>query len=430
MMTPDSPISPRRRQDILNRVRQRQTLRQPLSTEEILKAEQQMFAEDEVYVPQLLQAYALLQGNTPTEELPRFIREPETLPTFQTSAIVPVAPQRVVASPVVAPMPQRDNVLKPPPAGKEPTEFDRQHNALRLYVIQQFEEGKKSREIAEMIGITPHKLTRWYNQVKELPATMQLWIPLIDEVEAKAKSSAPPKPAEAPEPEILVVVRAPRAVEPSREAVKAARRSLRNAAKNTQVTRDQEEVATWVRVNTQPQEDAAVASRLAALAFHRQEWSLSRIGRALDLDVSTISRWMSRARQAEQAEEALQKGMDKRRAEQKLRDEQKLLAEVKKKPVRRPQPRPKMALPRPIAPLSAMAKRSVGMLTAILEQAETDDEGTVRLPVASAIERERVMAGLSILDVEMGRPQAHAKGFLIPLPPEEARYLRRMLAQG
>lgn len=429
-MTPDSPTSPRRRQDILNRVRQRQTLRQPLSTDEILQAEQQMFAEDEVYVPQLLQAYALLQGNAPTEELPSFIREPETLPTFQTPPPTPVAPPRVVPATVAAPVAQRDNVLKPPPAGKEPTEFDRHHNAMRLYVIQQFEEGKKSREIAALIGITPHKLTRWYNQVKELPATMHLWIPLIDEDEVKAKESAPAKPVEQPQPEPVVVVRAPRAVEPSREAVKAARRALRNAAKNTQVARDREEVAAWIRENTEPQEDSAVASRLAALAFHRQEWSLSRISRALDLDVSTISRWMTRARQAEQAEEALQKGMDKRRAEQKLRDEQKLLADVKAKPVRRPQPRPKVALPRPIAPLSAMAKRSVGMLNAILEQAERDDNGTVCLMVASAIERERVMAALSMLDVEAGRPKANGKGFSIPLPPEEASYLRRMLAQG
>ncbi|WP_309720062.1 hypothetical protein [Armatimonas sp.] len=388
-----------------------------------------MFAEDEVYVPQLLQAYALLQGNAPLEDIASFIREPEPLPTFQPPPTVP-APPRAAPAIVVAPVAQRDNVLKPPPAGKEPTEFDRHHNAIRLYVIQQFEEGKKSREIAGMIGITPHKLARWYNQVKELPATMHLWIPLIDEEEVKAKESAPPKAAEAPEPEQVVVAKAPRAVEPSREAVKAARRALRNAAKNTQVARDQEEVATWIRINTVSEEDSAVASRLAALAFHRQEWSLSRISRALDLDVSTISRWMTRARQAEQAEEALQKGMDKRRTEQKLRDEQKLLVAATKKTVRRPQPRPKVALPRPIAPISAMAKRSVGMLNAILEQAETSDNGTVRLSVASAIERERVMAALSMLDVETGRPQAHAKGFLIPLLPEEASYLRRILAQG
>ena len=412
MMTPDSPFSARR-SDVLSRVRQRQALRRQRTPDEVLSEEQRIFAEDEEYVPHLLQAYALLQGSSPQEAVTPFRAASEPPPLF-----VPTPP---LTSPQAA---QRDRVLEPP-ADREPTEFDRQHNALRLYVIQQYQEGKKSREIAAGIGMTPHKLTRWYNQVKELPPSMQLWISLLKEEDVGQLQ--PSSTVESQVTDELIVERKPaaaRVLEPSREAVKAAKRSLRQAEKNSLIERDREHVRAWIGANTAPTEDSAVASRLCALALHRDAWSLSRIGRALDLDVSTISRWMTRARQAEQAELALQKGMDKRRAEQKLK------AEQKKAPVRRPQPRPKIALPRPIAPLSALVKRSVGMLQVVLDQAETDELGTLRLPVASATERERILAVLSMLDIQPNRPQARSGGFVIPLPAEEANFLKRTLAQG
>ena len=136
---------------------------------------------------------------------------------------------------------------------------------------------------------------------------------------------------------------------------------------------------------------------------------------------------MTRARQAEQAEEALQKGMDQRRAELKLKAEQSARAT---KPGVRHQPRPKVALPRPITPLSPMAKRSVGMLQSLLEQATTENDGSLSLRVASAIERERVMAALSMLHVQPSRPLAQGSGFEIPLLPEEAKFFTRMLTQG
>lgn len=306
-------------------------------------------------------------------------------------------------------------------------------------MIQQFEEGKKSREIAELIRLTPHKLSRWYNQVKDLPFAMQLWIPLFKEEELGEWNPGDPD-TEEDEPEPVAALPEPtprpavRQAEPSPAAVRAAKRALKNAEKNTQLERDREHVSQWIAANTNPSEDVVVAQRLAALALHRDSWSLSRIARALELDVSTISRWMSRAKQAEEqtkqaeaaeqaraAEQALQKGMDKRRAEQKLK--------TAAKPALRRMPRPKVALPRPVVPLSPMAKRSVGVLRAILEQAEIDDEGTVRLPVTSAIERERVTASLSMMGVLAGRPQARGKEFLIPLAPDEALYLKRMLLQ-
>lgn len=292
-------------------------------------------------------------------------------------------------------------------------------------MIQQFEEGKKSREIAELIGLTPHKLSRWYNQVKELPFAMRLWIPLFKEEELGEWKPGDPD-SEDEEPDATLVSEpeprpAQRVLEPSPEAVRAAKRALLQAEKNAQLEQDRAEVSQWIADNTASDEDIVVAQRLAALAFHRAEWSLSRIARALELDVSTISRWMTRAKQAEEAELALQKGMDKRRTEQKLK--------AAAKPVVRQTPRPKIALPRPIQPLSPMAKRSVGMLRAVIEQAETQDDGVVLLPVASAIERERVMASLSMMSVAAGRPQPRGKEFVIPLPPEEAMYLRRMLVQ-
>ncbi|WP_309688735.1 helix-turn-helix domain-containing protein [Armatimonas sp.] len=219
---------------------------------------------------------------------------------------------------------------------------------------------------------------------------------------------------------------APRLREPSPEAVRAAKIALRQAAKNSQIVRDQEAIQLWIAQNLSPAEDSTVGNRLAALAFHRDDWSLSRIARALELDVSTVSRWMTRAKQAEQAEVALQKGMDQRRAE--LRQK----AEIRQKaaPTTRRQPRPKVALPRPILPLSPMAKRSVGILKVVLELAETDGQGILSLPVASAMERERIMAILSMLDVQPHRPMANGKGFLIPLPPEETEFLTRTLAQS
>ena len=77
-----------------------------------------------------------------------------------------------------------------------------------------------------------------------------------------------------------------------------------------------------------------------------------------------------------------------------------------------------------------MAKRSVGILKVVLEQAEANDQGILSLPVASAMERERIMAILSMLDVQPSRPTANGKGFLIPLPPEETEFLTRTLAQS
>jgi DNA-directed RNA polymerase specialized sigma24 family protein len=419
-MTSDSPIASRRRQDILRRVRQRQAILQQTTPEEVLEAERRLFAEDDEYIPQLLRARAALLGDA-LDELPPLEPAFEELPDFVSPApvAVPVKPA------LVMPTAQKDNVLQPPPPDKELSEFDRHHNAIRLYVIQQFEEGKKSREIAELIGLTPHKLSRWYNQVKELPFAMRLWIPLFKEEELGEWKPGDPD-IEDEEPEVTVIAEPePRLVqrvqEPSPEAVRAAKRALLQAEKNAQLEHDRDDVSRWIAANTAPQEDIVVAQRLAALAFHRAEWSLSRIARALELDVSTVSRWMSRAKQAEEAELALQKGMDKRRAEQKLK--------AAAKPIVRQAPRPKIALPRPIQPLSPMAKRSVGMLRAVLEQAETQGDGIVLMPVASAIERERIMASLSMMSVVAGRPQPRGKEFVIPLPPEEAMYLRRMLLQ-
>ena len=393
---------------------------QQATPEEILEVERKLFAEDDEYIPQLLRARAELLGEV-LDELPSLEPTFEELPDFASPASVATPIKKL---PVV-PTAQQDNILQPPPPDKELSEFDRHHNAIRLYVIQQFEEGKKSREIAELIGLTPHKLSRWYNQVKDLPFAMRLWIPLFREEElGEWKPGDPDTDDEEPEdtvsaePEPRPVVRVQ---EPSPEAVRAAKRALLQAEKNAQLEHDRAEVSRWIETQTAPQEDIVVAQRLAALAFHRSEWSLSRIARALELDVSTISRWMTRAKQAEEAELALQKGMDKRRAEQKLK--------VASKPAVRRTPRPKVALPRPIQPLSPMAKRSVGMLHAVLEQAETQDDGFVLLTVASAIERERVMASLSMMGVVAGRPQARGKEFMIPLPPEEAMYLRRMLLQ-
>ncbi len=414
MITSDSPFSSRRRQDVLSRVRQRQALRRPLTTDEILSEEQRIFAEDEKYVPQLLQAYALLQGSTiPEVKMSNFsISEPA--PVF-----VPPSP---LTTPHVA---QRDHILEPPPADKELTEFDRQHNALRLYVIQQYQEGKKSREIGLMIGMTPHKLTRWYNQVKDLPPAMHLWIPLLKEEEVgQSKPSTAEESDVVVEPISTMKPVAARVVEPSREAVKAAKRSLLQAEKNALIERDREYARTWIAANTAAADDSATASRLCAFALHREEWSLSRIGRALTLDVSTISRWMARARQAEQ--DALVQKIELSQ----VHVEQKPKVEPEKAPVRRPQPRPKMELPRPTVPLSAMAKRSVGMLQALLECAETDALGCLRLQVATATERERILAVLSMLDIQPSRPQARSGGFMIPLPAEEANFLKRTLAQG
>ncbi|WP_395145649.1 helix-turn-helix domain-containing protein [Armatimonas sp.] len=257
---------------------------------------------------------------------------------------------------------------------------------------------------------------------------MQLWTPLFKEAEVGEWDSSPSEPEE----EILVIEPevprpAPRLREPSPEAVKAAKGALRQAAKNSQIVRDQETIQLWITQNLSPDEDATVGNRLAALAFHRDDWSLSRIARALDLDVSTVSRWMTRAKQAEQAEAALQKGMDQRRAELRLKSEQVAKSAA---PAARRQPRLKVALPRPLAPLSAMAKRSVGILKVVLEQAETSAQGILSLPVASAMERERIMAILSLLDVQTGRPVTNGKGFLIPIPPEEAAFLTRTLAQS
>lgn len=449
-MTSETSIPPRRRQDILKRVRLRQANLQQSTPDDILEAERQLFAEDEEYVPQLLRARALLEGQLPaafpsaepeTDPLPLFSPAP-SFPSFSAPPSSPSLPSPTSLS--ALPAPQRDTVLQPPPPNKELSEFDRHHNAIRLYVIQQFEEGKKSREIAEMIRLTPHKLSRWYNQVKELPPAMRLWIPLFKEEEIGEWNPGDPD-TETEEDEPIAAVVAPelepqprpaRVLEPSPEAVRAAKKALALAEKKRELERDQEQVQAWIVAHTESSEDEAVASRLAALAFHREGWSLSRIGRALALDVSTISRWMSRAKQAEQevqrqaeleaekaraaAERALQKGMDQRRAEQKLRQ----------RAVKPPTRRTRVTLPRPIVPLSPMARRSVPLLQAVLEQAEEGDEGLVRLPATSAIERERIVASLSMLGVQSGRPQARGKEFLIPLVAEEALYLRRMLQQS
>lgn len=421
MMTSDSAFLPRRRQEVLSRVRQRQALRKPQSKEEILEEERKIFAEDDEYAPQLLRHYAQMLGESPLALIPQEeignMANPviPSIPNFQQSVLPPIR--------------QRDSILEPPiVVQKELTEFDRHHNAVRMYVVQQFQEGKKSREIAEMIGLTPHKLSRWYNLVKDLPTTMQLWTPLFKEEEVGEWDSSTSEPEEEiPVVEPEVPRPAPRLREPSPEAVRAAKGALRQAAKNSQIVRDQEAIQLWIAQNLSPEEDATVGNRLAALAFHRDNWSLSRIARALDLDVSTVSRWMTRAKQAEQAEVALQKGMDQRRAELRLKAER--VAKKATPPVRR-QPRPKVTPPRPIVPLSAMAKRSMGILKAVLEQAETSALGILSLPVASAIERERIMAVLSMLDVQPSRPVANGKGFLIPLPPEEAVFLTRTLAQS
>ncbi len=420
MMTSDSSFLPRRRQEVLSRVRQRQALRKPQSKEEILEEERKIFAEDDEYIPQLLRNYAQMLGENPLTLIPQ-----EELGDVASAPVSPIPNFQKTALP---PIRQRDSILEPPiVVHNELTEFDRHHNAVRMYVIQQFQEGKKSREIADMIGLTPHKLSRWYNLVKDLPTTMQLWTPLFKEEEVgEWDSSSSETEEEIPVVEPEVSRQAPRLREPSPEAVRAAKIALRQAAKNSQIVRDQEAIQLWIAQNLSPAEDSTVGNRLAALAFHRDDWSLSRIARALELDVSTVSRWMTRAKQAEQAEVALQKGMDQRRAE--LRQK----AEIRQKaaPTTRRQPRPKVALPRPILPLSPMAKRSVGILKVVLELAETDGQGILSLPVASAMERERIMAILSMLDVQPHRPMANGKGFLIPLPPEETEFLTRTLAQS
>ena len=421
MMTSDSSFLPRRRQEVLSRVRQRQALRKPQSKEEILEEERKIFAEDDEYIPQLLRNYAQMLGENPLTLIPQ-----EELGDVVNDSVSPISNFQKTALP---PIRQRDSILEPPiVVHKELTEFDRHHNAVRMYVIQQFQEGKRSREIADMIGLTPHKLSRWYNLVKDLPTTMQLWTPLFKEEEVgEWDSSSSETEEEIPVVEPEVSRQAPRLREPSPEAVRAAKGALRQAAKNSQLIRDQEAIQLWITQNLSPDEDSTVGNRLAALAFHRDDWSLSRIARALELDVSTVSRWMTRAKQAEQAEAALQKGMDQRRAELRQKAEHVVKNAA---PTPRRQLRPKVALPRPILPLSAMAKRSVGILKVVLEQAEANDQGILSLPVASAMERERIMAILSMLDVQPSRPTANGKGFLIPLPPEETEFLTRTLAQS
>ena len=71
MMTSDSAFLPRRRQEVLSRVRQRQALRKPQSKEEILEEERKIFAEDDEYVPQLLRHYAQMLGENPLALIPQ-----------------------------------------------------------------------------------------------------------------------------------------------------------------------------------------------------------------------------------------------------------------------------------------------------------------------------------------------------------------------
>lgn len=130
------------RQRVLERARQRQArLHQP-TQDSILAFEQELFADEETYVQQLRQAHAA------------------TLPP-------PVEPR------------------------EELSEFERQHNALRLYIFEQFAQGKKSREIAALIGLSPNKITRWYNQVKDQPPIARLWTPLLSETDVQKWQQRP-----------------------------------------------------------------------------------------------------------------------------------------------------------------------------------------------------------------------------------------------
>lgn len=153
-----------RRQAVLQRARQRQALIRQRTPDDILDFEQRLFAEDEQYVAELLRA------NTEAERLP------EPLPQSRPS------PKSLDPLPTPAPSSAYGQEGQAPEALSE---FERQHNALRLYIFEQFAAGMKSREIAAMIGLSPNKITRWYNQVKDQPPIARLWTPLLNETDVQ-----------------------------------------------------------------------------------------------------------------------------------------------------------------------------------------------------------------------------------------------------
>lgn len=159
-MTNETSLPSRRRHDVLQRARQRQAAIRQRTPENVLDFEQRLFAEDEHYVPQLLQAYAQAEPRAQSQPRPK---SPDPLPTPKPSSAYGLEGQEP----------------------EELSEFERQHNALRLYIFEQFASGRKSREISAMIGLSPNKITRWYNQVKDQPPIARLWTPLLNETDVQ-----------------------------------------------------------------------------------------------------------------------------------------------------------------------------------------------------------------------------------------------------
>lgn len=349
-MINDQTLPSRRHRDVLTRARQRQARIHQPSNEDILKLEQELFAEDEVYIPQLLQAYTEAHG----------LPEPVA---FVTPTVAPrPAPKSI------EPLPTPAESLIP----REPSEFDRQHNALRLYVFEQFQEGKKAKEIAAMIGLSAYKVTRWYNEVKNQPEIVRLWTPLITESDLRKwqNHSPTPEPGATPAPAPV----APRVVEPSPEALLAAKAALKQAERTVQRQADQAYAQECLAATPDPQ--------LVALALEKEGWSALRIARALELESTTVRRWLEASARAAQ--------------------------------------------PLPKGPLSQLALRSVALLKPFLETAA--DEDGLCLALATAVERERVLAALSVLDVCPERPRVQGGKILLHLAPEEARLLRHLVS--
>lgn len=350
-MINDQTLPSRRHREVVARARQRQARIHQPTNEDILKLEQELFAEDDVYVPQLLQAYTEAHG----------LPEPAAFVAPPASRLAPKS---------LEPLPTPAESLLP----KEQSEFERQHNALRLYIFQQFLEGKKAKAIAEMIGISAYKITRWYNEVKDQPEIARLWTPLIKEDDLRKWHRQAPQPEAKPEPELKPAL-ALRVQEPSPEAVLAAKAALKQAERKALLQADHREAT--ARLALRPRQ--TVAQEL-----HQEGWSAARIARAFELETATVTRWLVRPETT--------------------------------------------ARPLPTGPLSQIAQRSVALLKPILEGAEENAEGNLCLRATSAVERERIMAALSVLNICPERPRALGSQFLIPVAPEEVPLLRHFLS--
>jgi hypothetical protein len=317
-----------------------------------------------------------------------------------------------------------------------PAEFEHHHNAVRLYIIEQFEIGKNSREIGDMIGLTPWRITRWYNQVRHLPAAARLWTPLLTPAEIRRlrRETTEIDLVDDGDGETVVPRRERR---PTKAQTREVRRQSKITAKTRQLADDRRLAQARMDAAMSRCDSDDVALRIAAAEFYtKDKWNLSRIARAVEMDVSTVSRWMSRVREFPDLapENILGSGMDKRGS---------LVDGV---PSGRRPGRPRKGdgvsaprvVRRAVTPAfqlistdTSLGRRAVALIKEIAgrEDGWTDKGSEQLLAVRSVVERERLTASLSLLGFSVGKAQPRGTGFLVSVSgADQVRALKQLIS--